>query len=536
MGYHERRRAIVCSAPAMNRSLSASGRATVQFLRRHFVLFAIAACYLYCFPYFAKLRHANELPRILTTLELAEHGSFRLDSRLDELGSRADISTTPSGAHYQNKAPGLSLLALPVYYPLHLAYRAAGLRPPMMLSTWIFRSLVITVPALAFLGAFRRVAARFTSDETAQNAALVAYALGSMVLPFGILFMSHVLATVLVGFAFAVAFSATREQRYREPRAALGVGALLGLSMLVEYQALFAALLIAGYFVWGAERRLHTLLLISVAVLPFIGGLAAYHAAAFGSPLRTGYAYSVDPTNRVGILGIVGPSQESLAQLFVRVSNGLLLLSPWVVLSLAGLVRIARDSEARARVGREAVLAGLVMLVYVGFVASLHPSFGRAGWSVGPRYVMIAMPFVAWLSAAGLDLCLRYTPLRVPALAFVLTGVAIHVLATTTYPHWPSEFENPLYEISLLLLKEGHAPHSLGTLVGLRGTLSLLPLYLGVSALVLYLLASTRKYLLELGLAVLLAGFAVARYDRLGVTPPHAGNATRDFVLSTLEP
>jgi len=496
----------------------------------------MAVVYLYAFPYFAGLRHANELPRVLTTVELAEHGSFRLDDRLSQLGSRADISTTPDGHSYQNKAPGLSVLALPVYYPLALAYRVSNLRPPLMLTTWLLRVVLVTLPALLFLAAFRRIARRFGESADAQNGGLVAFALGSMALPYGLLFMSHALAATLVGFAFALAVVTTRERGVPETKASLGVGALLGLAMACEYQALFGALLTAAYFVWGAERRGRAGLLLTAAVLPFIAALAIYHAKAFGSPFHTGYTYSVDPANRVGIMGIVGFSQASLAQLLWRVDNGLLLLSPWVLLALVGGVAIARSAEARARVGREALVAGSCAFIYCAFVAALHPSFGRAGWSVGPRYIAVAMPFFAWLATAGLAVCLRHTALRVPALALLFIGVGIHVLAATTYPHWPAELQNPLFEVSLRLLGTGHAPPSLGTWLGLRGLASLAPLYLGALALVVALMARRREQLLEVALAVVLAAFAVSRYDRLAATPRPVDAAMWQFVEKTAEP
>lgn len=519
----------------MNTRLSATRRAVWSAFKRWWVLIALGTIYVYAFPYFGALRHANELPRILTTVQLAERATFRLDERLDDLGSRADVSTTPSGHYFQNKAPGLSIIALPVYYPLQLGYQLVGRRPPMMLATWLLRVLLVTVPAIAFLVFFRRVAQRFASAPEAQNGALVAYALGSMALPYGILFMSHALAASLVGVAFAISVATVRD-RVPEIRAALGVGALLGLAMLTEYQALFGAVMVAGYLVWGVGRRWRVALALVAASLPFVAALALYHRAAFGSAFRTGYSYSVDPANRVGIMGIVGFSKESLAQLFVGIDNGLLLLSPWVLLAVVGGVVIARDVEARARVGREALVAAIVAVVYLAFVAALHPHFGRAGWSVGPRYLAVAMPFLAWLAASGLDFCLRHTALRVPAFALVLMGVGIHLLAATTYPHWPLEFQNPLFEVSVRLLREGHAPHSLGTLVGLRGVLSLAPLYLGALALVVYLLTPKRQYLFEVGLAVALAAFTVSRYDRLAVTPKQTAAVMWKFVESTAEP
>ena len=191
---------------------------------RRWVLIAIGAVYLYAFPFFAALRHANELPRILTTEQLAERGTFHLDERMTDLGSIADISTTPDGHRYQNKAPGPSILGLALYYPLSVGYQSTGHRPPLMLVTWVLRVLLATLPSIVFLAFFRRVAARFAQADQARNGALVAYALGSMALPLGLLFMSHAIAASLVGVAFAVSVAAVRERTYPESRAALIIG------------------------------------------------------------------------------------------------------------------------------------------------------------------------------------------------------------------------------------------------------------------------------------------------------------------------
>jgi hypothetical protein len=507
-----------------------------RVLGRQWMLVAVAAVYLYAFPYFPRLKHANELPRILTTMELVERGTFRLDARMADLGSVADISTTPAGHRYQNKAPGLSVVALPVYAPLHAAFQLTGTRPPIVLVTWLLRVLLATLPTVVCLVYFRRVVRHFASDDTARQGALLAFALGSMALPLGLLFMSHALATALVGAAFAIAVAIVRERARAERPSARLVGALLGLAMLCEYQAVFAALLVAGYLLWGAKARGQVLRALLLTTLPFIGALAWYHASAFGSPLATGYTYSVDPENRVGFMGLVGFSELSVTQLLVRPDNGLLVLSPWVLLAVAGAVRIASSAEARARVGREALVAGLVVAVYCVFVAALAPEFGRAGWTVGPRYLAIAMPFFAWLAAAGLEGCLARDVLRVPAIALVLVGVGIHVLAATTYPHWPVDFRNPLVEVSWRSLAEGHAPYSLGTLAGLRGPASLAPLYLGVLGLTVALFAPRRRHLLEVVLAVVIAAAAIASFQSVTPTPAVPGDGMWRFVASTLEP
>ena len=178
----------------------------------------------------------------------------------------------------------------------------------------------------------------------------------------------------------------------------------------------------------------------------------------------------------------------------------------------------------------------LVVGGYGAFVAALSPEFGRGGWSVGPRYLAIAMPFFAWLAAAGLDACIARDALRMPAFALVLVGVGIHVLAATTYPHWPVEFRNPLFEVTLRSLREGHAPHSLGTLLGLRGFASVVPVYAGVVALVVALLTAGRRYRLEVFLALVVATATISSYQWLAETPRVIGDGMWRFVASTFEP
>ena len=115
----------------------------------------------------------------------------------------------------------------------------------------------------------------------------------------------------------------------------------------------------------------------------------------------------------------------------------------------------------------------------------------------------------AYNEEASIEKCITTleTALRDITADFEIVVVGIHVLAATTYLHWPIEFHNPLVEVTLRLLREGYAPHSLGTLIGLRGVWSLVPLYGAVVVLVVLLL-----------------------------TPGTSANVTWQFVTRTYEP
>lgn len=505
-------------------------RAPAPLSRPAFLL--IAAVYLYAFPYFDALRSANEVPRVLTTQEIVERGTFRLDARMHELKSRFDIAPTPDGHFYQNKAPGPSILAVPSYLLLKL-FGFTSLR----VSTWAFRVTVVTIPAVIFLWFFYRLSGRFTSDESARRTSLAAYAFGSPAMPYSLLFMSHQPAAVCAGGAFVAAVTLVREPYVRRrPLVAAAVGLLGGLSVMMDYQSFIAAGLVGLYLVVCSRRRIHDGALAIAGVLPPAIALAAYHTACFGGPLKTGYALS-NPVHEQGFLGLVGPSWQAFWYTLLDPSNGLFVLLPWSLLALVGAAVVLANRERRRAIGAEVGLCLAVLGTYLLFMGSLIPSFSRAGWCVGPRYMTVALPFVGWLAAPGLAAAGRWLVTRVLAQGTVVAAGVIFVTAATTYPHWPEQLRNPLYELSFRLLWNGYAVHSLGTLVGLRGIYSLIPLYLLAAGLTFWLMAAGRWRLREWPVvaAFLLGALIVGGHRLFPVTGPYAERAYR-FVTSTWEP
>jgi peptidoglycan/LPS O-acetylase OafA/YrhL len=103
------------------------------------------------------------------------------------------------------------------------------------------------------------------------------------------------------------------------------------------------------------------------------------------------------------------------------------------------------------------------------------------------------MPFIAWLAAAGFDAVRRRPTLRILAFSLVLASATIFVVGASTFPHWPDRLVNPLYDLVFPLLGRGYAVHSLGTAIGLRGLLAILPLYAFTLVAVLWLFGLLRR-------------------------------------------
>jgi hypothetical protein len=505
------------------------GRPLSPLPRWFFVLFAVV--YLYAFPFFDQLRSANEMPRILMTQEMVDRGVFYLDRRLPEFGSTGDLSRGPDGHLYPNKAPGASFLAVPAY----LVCKALGFTS-LRAVTWAFRVSAVTLPALLFLPVFYRVTRRFTDQEPARRKALAAYALGSTALPYGMLFFSHQVAAAFAGTAFAAAVALARRDARHPEDAAVATGFFAGLAVMMDYQAAMASVVIGLYVLLRARGRIRNTILMAAGALPAATALGMYHLIAFGSPLKTGYNYSFDLVTRQGFMGMVGPSRESTISTLTLPGNGIFVLMPWIVLAIVGAISIARDPERRRRIGAEALLGSLIFVIYVAYLCSLVPYMARGGWCVGPRYLTTCMPFVGWLAAAGFAAADRRWVTSVAAQALVVAGAVIYLVAITTYPHWPENLANPLYELSFRLLRHGYAVHSLGTALGLRGIWAVVPLYALAAGLMFWLLArGPRRSWLATILACVLGAGIIYGYRAFPRTGAYAERAW-GFVTRTWEP
>lgn len=495
----------------------------------HFLFFA--AAYLYAFPYFDKLRSAQEMPRLLLAEQIVDRHVLYLDNRLGHLGSGNDLSRGPDGHNYANKSPGPSFVAAPVY-----VVRKLFGRPTIRGAMWALRAGAVTLPALLFLPFLYRLFGRFTSDEHARRAALAGYALASPVVPYSMLLYSHMLAAVCLGGAFAISVTLVRGVPRRPLLLAVLAGVLAGMAPAMDYQATLAAPLIWLYVLIRSRPRLPRAVAFAIGAVPPLVGLLAYHKLCFGSPFRISYSLGVDTAPQKGLLGFIGPNWDSFRNTLFEPSNGLIVMAPWVVLAVVGAVAILAQRRLRLRMGAEALLCAGIVTVYVLFVGSMLPYMARGGWSAGARQLVGMLPFLACLAAVGFELAGRFLLTRALAYAGVLVGTVVFFAAATTYPHWPDNLKNPLFELSFRLLGQGYAVHSLGTVLGLHGLPSLLPLYGLVLGWCAYLLGrGLRRSFLVLGLAAILALGSLAGYGRVPKTGPYAEKVW-GWVTATWEP
>jgi hypothetical protein len=489
--------------------------------RSRYWLVAIAAAYLYLFPYYPRLQSANELPRIYLVKAMVDDGTFAIDRGVAQYGKTSDLSRY-ADHYYQNKAPGSSLVAAPVY-----AVVSALFGPPSLaVSMWLCRVVTGILPTLLLIWLLWGYLVRFAPDPATRRLVLFAYAFGSMAFTYSILYYGHQLAAVCIAGAWILGEGVA--DGTRRTRTMIAVGLLAGMAPLVDYQAAFAGLPLAIYL--GLRiRAWRPFALAALAAMPPLALLLFYQHACFGSAFATGYNYSTTfaGDHAAGFLGLTHPTLRAFVGVMLAPDNGFIVLAPWWLLALPGGIILWRRGE-RALVGT--VLA--IAVIFIAFVSSL--AFWRAGWEVGPRYIVAVQPFLLPLVAA------TFADWRPRPIAFgiacglVAIGVVIYTLSAATLPMWPAEsagttFKNPVFEVMFRLLGDHAVAPNVLRAVGVRGLLGIAPLVVAIAALVGFAMRAAGATLRGLLITVVVAGVGIAGFALAGHDPSAAREASAAY-------
>jgi hypothetical protein len=362
----------------------------------------------------------QDVTRVGLSRSLAEHGAVDIDAYHTLTSDRA----YRKGHWYSDKAPGVSILAIPTVEGLRAIDAATGDRSTRPIwkrvgHIWIIRLLTGGLGLLAATFLLGRAAEALRPGFGATVA--ITFALGTIAGPLGPTTFGHVLAAAL-GFG---AFVAAASGRSRLPLA----GALAAAAVLCEYQAALIVVVLAVYVV--ARHGFRGLLRFCAGGVPLAVGLGLYNWAAFGSPLRLSYKYVSNvftERQHQGFFGIGTPTWHGAWMLFID-GRGLLWISPVLAAAAVGLGLLWRRGKRL-----EAGVCIVVTLLFVFADMSYFLPYG--GISPGPRFFAPALPFLA----LGLAEAYHRWPWPTAALAlwsFVLTtldavtwGLANHLYLT----------------------------------------------------------------------------------------------------------
>jgi hypothetical protein len=442
-------------------------------IRRHIAWLLVTLAYLMVSPYYERLNNPNENVRVWATRAIVEHHVLDIDAVSREWGWVNDKAKNDRHV-YSSKAPGVSFLGVPVLF-LETELRAlVGWPPPNKReATFWLRVFAVKVPICIFLWAFSRYVERKTGSPFARDLLVVALGLGTLVYPYGTIFVGHALAAAAAFAAYmlldepdsAWAPSQTR----RPPTRLVAAGLLGGVAVIFEYQAILVAFALAVYALVRFRARA---LAFAAGAAPPALALGAYHTALFGRPWAFPYANIENPVfataHQAGFHGLSLPNLAAVPTFLFSPGYGLFAFSPVLALGAVGAVfLLARGPR------REALLVTGVCLLLFVFLAGM--SNWRGGWCVGPRYITTVAPF---LLVPVIELWPRLGKLPWASAALVglaIPSVLLNVVSGALYPHYPEPFDNPVFDLAFPLLGTGYVPYGLGWLLGLPGPWALAP-------------------------------------------------------------
>lgn len=471
-------------------------------------LAAVAFSWLWLFPYSQALNNPNERTRVLQAHAMAWRGELSI-GRLTPRPNRPKTSVDPwlgvhrrlfvndvavrcddpddeapecRGSLYPAKGPGSALLAAPGLFALRVLGVDISSRDHEPKLTRLSRLFGATLPSLAGLFGLVLYWRRYKIPPDRIAVMVLAAGFGTSLFPYSMMLVGHATAgaallwgALLIGQAF---------ERERAAPALWG-GALVGLSVLLEYHAALAAVMIAGVFMLMRPPR-RVLLGFGAGAGASAVVFAVLHKLMFRSSLRTGHYFLVSTHNRAsqesGFLGLSGLNIDSIYGNLFDPYVGLTPTQPWLVfVTLALLVTAAmatssggstRTAFSRLRLGysrlirRERATTNILItavIAYVVFLLTMNNWRVMNGWSIGPRYLIPAMfPAVALAGRAWHRVALssRWAHAILCGLA-AASVVAVGAL-TLTYPSPPDRIRAPFAELALPLLRAGYGVDSVG--------------------------------------------------------------------------
>jgi hypothetical protein len=464
----------------------------------------LLVCYAYFPPRWADW---NQNSRLDLVLAIVDDQSATIDKYVQNTGDYAYFD----GHYYSDKAPGTAFLGVPVYAVLRLlpegAWRyienaavqngalAATLREGsgtpsekvrFAVVLLVTTALVVAVPS-ALLGVlFFYVAGNFGLTLGPRLAATLLYALGTSAFPYANSFVGHQIAAFGLFGAFAIMF-AIRRGRLRLAWIPVA-GFLLAYAFITEYPTGIMAGVLGLYALLTSSTPWRMAGGLVLGAIPPIVALAVYDYAAFGTVLPVGYAHSAlwTDVHGVGFFSITYPRLDALWGLAFGVRRGLFFLSPYLVLSAVGYVALWRRATLRAEFW-------VLLLGPLGFLLLIASSaMWDGGFSVGPRYLVPVLPFIALVAGIGFARAWHnvvFRPAVVLLAAWSLFAIWVETIGGQAFPDYTP---NPLFDLSLPRLAAGDVARNAGTLLGLSGLMSLAPLAAVVCPVLAFLAVTAR--------------------------------------------
>lgn len=473
------------------------------------IMLIVLVASIYAFPRWAD---PNQNSRLNMVLAVVDDGTFKIDKYVGNTVDYAKIENH----YYSDKAPGAAFAGIPIYFALRNALdtplltsftdrlatsdafastlRAEGSgvsanKVEFAVAQVVISFFVAALPTAILCALMFLLMSGVTLAVWPRLAVALGYGLLTPAFPYANALYGHQLAAALLfGAFFLAAYHRTSLGAFR----LLAIGLLFGYAFVTEYPVALM-IVVLGIYVWYrliAEG--HWLRIVWVA----IGGIALaipwmlYNSAIFGGPLSLGYSHSELWTaqHESGFMSLSLPTPAALWGISFSPFRGLFLLSPWLLLAMPGLVLWWRSRAYRAE------WWAAVGCIVVMFLFNSSSIMWWGGFAIGPRYVLPMLPFLALPVLFALLAWLHRWWFQMTAfLLYASSFVTIWGLSFAEQAFPSDVIQNPLLDYALPNWESGNIARNLGTLLGLHGTQSLIPLIVFLVVAGLALLLVTKR-------------------------------------------
>jgi hypothetical protein len=417
--------------------------------RRSWLLLFLALFIPY--SYFNHSDGWNQGARLAELHALVLKGTLRIDDYLSYTGDRALID----GHYYSEKAPAMTVAALPSFAIVVTIQRALGVDPDASPATrwseWI--ATACSVGAIAALGGVA-----FYVLLEAKFGALTAIIgtfglfLGTLTFPYATSLFAHAGTIGLIAIALWGAIGKG------SPRRDAIAGLAAGFAVASEYPAILVGTVVGLYLATQDPRRM---LRYGVATLPAAVLIVLNNYAISGSPFKLSYGSNplFPEIAAATSYGFSAPDPAAMRALIWGEYRGLLPWSPVMAMAIVGLIEMFRRDRALAVM----TVSGCVLILLQ--VAAFYTWFG--GNAFGPRYLAPALPLFGLAAAYGIHR-FRKAGLILMILSAATMGM---VTAIAIDPH--GDVLTPLRSFYFARINQGRWADNLGTVIGLPLWLSL---------------------------------------------------------------
>jgi hypothetical protein len=390
------------------------------------------ATFFIIYTLFAHYINWNENSRLDLTMAIVDEHRFEIDAHFNNTGDRAYYN----GHYYSDKEPGMSLLAVPVYFFYKQFYG-----PPVVhhnpynrdvSNSYLNLMLAVIIFTSALFGAISVVlvykALRFfAAKETHRIIITVTYGLGTLVLIYSRLFMNHVVAMFFAFLSFYLVFLMKKKKQNLAFVSGLAGGFAVVTQLSTAAIVLGNAVLLLTF---KKKKVFHFALGCLVGALP----LLMYNYSIFHNPIEFTYFHMDESI--WGFVSFKGQFQyrtvdalNIMLRLLFDPYRGLFFYSPILIFSFAGLWFMFKKYRT------ESLLIGAYFLVILIYNSQLHVWEG--GSCFGPRHFVLLTPFLMLpLSYSFANLRLKYIiPFAAVSIFFSLLG--IQFVYDTIYPTQP---------------------------------------------------------------------------------------------------